>query len=132
MTIVHAETATETVTQIRESLDILDDLLRNRPVQARSQARLEQLEAAAREALADPEIGRDRITTADVARISGTSIGTVYRYFPDRVAILDRVWPDRQSPVFDITAIPGDVDRAPAPSLSLEEFDQVEHFGIHA
>ena len=30
-----------------------------------------------------------------VAEESGRSIGTVYRYFPDRVSILDRVWPNR-------------------------------------
>jgi AcrR family transcriptional regulator len=121
--------AVDTNDQIQHALD---ELLRNRPVQARSHARLNRLEAAARQALADPAIGRDRITTADVARISGCSIGTVYRYFPDRIAILDRIWPNRQDNVLDITALAEDAEHGPTPSLSLEEFDQVEHFGIHA
>lgn len=67
--------------------------LRNEPVQKRSTARLAALEAAAEQAIA--EEGIDKFTTADVARIAGCSIGTVYRYFPDRVAILDRLRPNR-------------------------------------
>lgn len=67
--------------------------LRNEPVQKRSTARLAALEAAAEQAIA--EEGIDKFTTAYVARIAGCSIGTVYRYFPDRVAILDRLRPNR-------------------------------------
>lgn len=67
--------------------------LRNEPVQARSSKRLQAIEAAAEEAIAT--VGIDRFTTADVARIASCSIGTVYRYFPDRVAILDRLRPHR-------------------------------------
>lgn len=67
--------------------------LRNEPVQKRSAARLSAIEQAAEQAIA--EEGVDRFTTADVARIAGCSIGTVYRYFPDRVAILDRLRPNR-------------------------------------
>lgn len=67
--------------------------LRNTPVQARSRSRLEQIAAATRLAIAD--IGYERFTTADVAERAGCSIGTVYRYVPDRVALLDLVDPDR-------------------------------------
>ena len=35
------------------------------------------------------EVGFDRITTAMVAERAGASIGTVYRYYPDRVAVLE-------------------------------------------
>ena len=74
--------------------------LRTNPVQSRSQARLDQLKAAAVELYNDPEVGRDRLTTAQVADLAGCSIGTFYRYFVDRVAILDAIAPDRdQSPV---------------------------------
>jgi AcrR family transcriptional regulator len=60
--------------------------LRNEPVQARSTARLAQLLDAAA-AIVD-EIGYERLTTAMVAERAGASIGTVYRYFPDRIALL--------------------------------------------
>lgn len=37
------------------------------------------------------EIGYEQLTTAMVAERAGASIGTVYRYFPDRVAVLQAV-----------------------------------------
>ena len=60
--------------------------LRNEPVQARSAARLTALLDAA--AATVDEIGFERLTTAMVAERAGASIGTVYRYFPDRIAVL--------------------------------------------
>ncbi|MCU1508343.1 MAG: TetR/AcrR family transcriptional regulator [Glaciihabitans sp.] len=60
--------------------------LRNEPVQARSTARLTALLDAA--AAVVDEIGYERLTTAMVAERAGASIGTVYRYFPDRIALL--------------------------------------------
>jgi AcrR family transcriptional regulator len=60
--------------------------LRNEPVQARSTARLTALLNAA--AAAIDELGYERLTTAMVAERAGASIGTVYRYFPDRIAVL--------------------------------------------
>ena len=56
--------------------------------------RIEQIVAAALIVLA--RNGRDRFTTADIAAEAGVSIGTIYRYFADRVAILDHVWPNRR------------------------------------
>lgn len=61
-------------------------LLRNEPVQARSTARLTSLLNAA--AAVIDEIGYERLTTAMVAERAGASIGTVYRYFPDRIVVL--------------------------------------------
>ena len=61
-------------------------LLRNEPVQARSTARLSTLLDAAAQVV--DEIGYERLTTAMVAERAGASIGTVYRYFPDRIAVL--------------------------------------------
>lgn len=63
-----------------------NSLLRNEPVQARSTARLTSLLDAA--AAVVDEIGYERLTTAMVADRAGSSIGTVYRYFPDRIAVL--------------------------------------------
>jgi len=60
--------------------------LRNEPVQARSTARLTALLDSA--AAVVDEIGFERLTTALVADRAGASIGTVYRYFPERIAIL--------------------------------------------
>lgn len=61
-------------------------LIRNEPVQARSTARLAALLDAAAQVV--HEIGYERLTTAMVADRAGASIGTVYRYFPDRIAVL--------------------------------------------
>jgi AcrR family transcriptional regulator len=61
-------------------------LIRNEPVQARSTARLAALLDAAAQVV--HEIGYERLTTAMVAERAGASIGTVYRYFPDRIAVL--------------------------------------------
>lgn len=61
-------------------------LIRNEPVQARSAARLAALLDAAAQVI--DEIGYERLTTAMVADRAGASIGTVYRYFPDRIAVL--------------------------------------------
>ena len=37
------------------------------------------------------ELGYEQLTTAMVAERAGASIGTVYRYFPDRIAVLQAV-----------------------------------------
>jgi len=60
--------------------------LRNEPVQARSTARLAALLDGAASII--DQIGYERLTTAMVAERAGASIGTVYRYFPDRIALL--------------------------------------------
>ena len=77
-----AVTAHDTMEHMPESLVAL----RNSPVQARSTARLTALLDAA--AAVVDEIGFERLTTAMVAERAGASIGTVYRYFPDRIALL--------------------------------------------
>ncbi len=56
------------------------------PVQQRGAERLNTILDAAG-AVVD-EVGPDRVTTAMIAKRAGASIGTVYRYFPDRVAVL--------------------------------------------
>ncbi|MCU1546146.1 MAG: TetR/AcrR family transcriptional regulator [Homoserinimonas sp.] len=71
---------------LEEALPGTTATLRNEPVQARSTARLSRLLDAAAEVI--DEIGFERLTTAMVAERAGASIGTVYRYFPDRIAVL--------------------------------------------
>jgi AcrR family transcriptional regulator len=75
------------VTEVNEALPGGSSLLRNEPVQARSSARLTGLLDAAASII--DEIGYERLTTAMVAERAGASIGTVYRYFPDRIAVVD-------------------------------------------
>ncbi|WP_233550990.1 TetR/AcrR family transcriptional regulator [Cryobacterium melibiosiphilum] len=60
--------------------------MRAEPIQRRSAERLSALLDAAAEAV--DAVGFDRITTAMIAERAGASIGTVYRYYPDRVAVL--------------------------------------------
>ena len=63
--------------------------IRVEPVQARSTARVNALLDAACETMHD--LGYEQLTTAMVAERAGASIGTVYRYFPDRIAVLQSV-----------------------------------------
>ena len=56
------------------------------PVQVRSSKRLIALLDATAAVIRD--IGYETLTTAMVAERAGASIGTVYRYFPDRIAVL--------------------------------------------
>ncbi|GAA4381924.1 TetR/AcrR family transcriptional regulator [Agromyces bauzanensis] len=60
--------------------------VRTEPTQRRSTQRLDALLDAAA-GIVD-ETGFERLTTQMVAERAGASIGTVYRYFPDRVAVV--------------------------------------------
>ena len=64
--------------------------LRTSPQQARSQARIDAaLDAATR--LLERE-GAEAVTTTRVAMEASMAVGSVYRYFPDKAAILDTLW----------------------------------------
>jgi len=63
--------------------------IRVEPVQARSTARVNALLDAA--AMTMHEFGYEQLTTAMVAERASASIGTVYRYFPDRIAVLQSI-----------------------------------------
>lgn len=60
--------------------------LRTTPVQARSAARIAELLDACAESI--DEVGVEQVTTNLVADKAGSSIGTLYRYFPDRMAVI--------------------------------------------
>lgn len=60
--------------------------VRKEPIQHRSSIRISTLVDAAARVV--HEVGVERMTTALVAEEAGASIGTVYRYFPDRIALL--------------------------------------------
>jgi AcrR family transcriptional regulator len=76
------------VTEASENIG-LNAAIRVEPVQARSTARVNALLDAASATMHDH--GYEQLTTAMVAERAGASIGTVYRYFPDRIAVLQAV-----------------------------------------
>jgi hypothetical protein len=65
------------------------------PIQKRGRTTLDQLRIAAIELYNDPQVGRDRITTQMVAARANKSIGTLYRYWLSRYAMLDDIAPNR-------------------------------------
>ena len=69
--------------------------MRTTPTQERAQKKVEAIRDAAIRLV--EEVGRDRLNTGDVAKRAGVSIGTLYRYYPDRVALLDDILPNRDS-----------------------------------
>lgn len=76
------------VTTVSPSTDAgtLGGLLRTLPAQSRSHTRISELLDAASGVVG--AVGYERLTTAMVATLAGASIGTVYRYFPDRISVL--------------------------------------------
>jgi Bacterial regulatory proteins, tetR family len=63
--------------------------------QKRSLGKIKLIADTAESLLADPVVGVNWITCAFVAERAGVSIGSIYRYFEDIIAILDYVWPER-------------------------------------
>ena len=101
--------------------------LRRPPGQARARITAALLLDAAEQALT--EHGIERFTTGDVARISGMSIGTVYKYFDDRVAILDAIRPhrfDAHHTLVKITARLHELHAATTGTLTPEHQDLLE------
>ena len=88
------------------------DRLRNAPIQARSRERLRRVLDAADEALAAE--GANAFTTTLVAAQAAVPIGSIYRFFPDKEAIVEalavRYWSDLE----DLVAGVAEADRATA------------------
>ncbi len=63
--------------------------LRNEPTQERGRARLKLILDVAEKEFADE--GYERVTMEEVARKSKSSIGSVYRFFPDKRSLFDAV-----------------------------------------
>jgi AcrR family transcriptional regulator len=82
--------------------------LRNVPIQARSRDRLRRVLDAADELLVTE--GAETFTTNRIARLAGIPVGSVYRYFPDKEAIVQalavRYWSDFE----DLVAAAADAD----------------------
>ena len=63
--------------------------LRREPQQARSRARLAGLLDAAETLLVRE--GAEALTTTRIAAEAGVSVGSLYRWFPDKAAIVDAI-----------------------------------------
>ena len=66
-------------------------VLRVTPIQQRSEAMLARIEQAAIELIA--EDGRDVFAMKDIPKRAGCSVGSLYRLFPDRKALLTWLYP---------------------------------------
>jgi AcrR family transcriptional regulator len=62
---------------------------RKTPVQARSAASVDAILDATIQVLLS--VGKDRLTTTKVASRAGVSVGTLYQYFPNKIALLQAV-----------------------------------------
>ena len=65
--------------------------------QARAKATIHRITTAAEELLKDPSVSLNWISIQFVVERSGISTGSPYTYFEDIVALLDYIWPDRQT-----------------------------------
>lgn len=83
----------------------LETNMRVAPTQARAKARVESILEAARRHY--EEVGRDRFNLDGVAALTTPpcSVATIYRYFKDRTALLDSLYPDRDRAEIKLAAI---------------------------
>lgn len=77
-------------------------ILRRQPQQARSQKRVTQILAAAAEVFW--EMGYEGATTHEIAARANTAVGTLYRFFPDKLAIFHALENQHRERVEEITA----------------------------
>ncbi|MCB1705380.1 MAG: TetR/AcrR family transcriptional regulator [Halioglobus sp.] len=83
---------------IRQSVELLE---KNKPQQARAKRTYESILAAAAELLV--EVGVERISTNLVAERAGITVPALYRYFPNKYAVLNALGAalmDRQNEIF--------------------------------
>ena len=76
--------------------------LRRKPKQQRSQERVEQILQAAAEVFWD--VGYDAATTHAIATQANTAVGTLYRFFPNKLAIFHALEKQHRQGVEDIHA----------------------------
>jgi AcrR family transcriptional regulator len=86
----------------------LEAKLRNVPTQARSRERLRRVLDAADDVLAAE--GAEAFTTTRIAEVAGIPVGSVYRYFPDKEAIVEALALSYWSDFEDLVAAAADAD----------------------
>jgi AcrR family transcriptional regulator len=92
----------------------LETPLRNVPTQARSRERLRRVLDAADQVLARD--GASAFTTTRIAQVAGVPVGSVYRYFPDKEAIVQALATRYWTEFADIVAAAAESDeQSPMP-----------------
>jgi AcrR family transcriptional regulator len=86
-----------------------DARLRHVPTQARSRDRLRRVLDAADHVLVDE--GAGAFTTTRIAQIAAVPVGSVYRYFPDKEAIVEALATRYWSEFADLVAAAADADQ---------------------
>ena len=71
-------------------------MIRVVPVQDRAKKRYEAILEAAREHFND--VGRERFSLDTVAALAECSVATIYRYFEDRMTLIEVAIPDLEKP----------------------------------
>jgi AcrR family transcriptional regulator len=87
------------------------------PKRADARRNYEQLVAAAAEAFA--ERGADDVSLEEIARRAGVGIGTLYRHFPGRQALLEAVFRDQ---VDGLEVLAGKLMASESPAAALAEW----------
>jgi AcrR family transcriptional regulator len=99
--------------------DSATQTLLTRPKRADARRNYEKVLAAAREAFAD---GGDSTALEEIARRAGVGIGTLYRHFPNRQALLEALYVDEVEEVCRSAAELDDADPWEALSSWFERF----------
>ena len=102
--------------------------LRRQPKQKRSQQRVERILEAAAEVFA--EMGYEAATTHAIATRAGTAIGSLYQFFPDKLAIFHAL---EERHMEQVTAIHATLMTPQTAQLPLEQMIQqiVETFAVY-
>lgn len=102
--------------------------LRRQPKQKRSQQRVERILEAAAEVFA--EVGYEAATTHAIASRAGTAIGSLYQFFPDKLAIFHAL---EERHMEQVTAIHAKLMTPQMAQLPLEQMIQqlVETFAVY-
>src|SRR5260370_41542128 len=107
-------------TSVRAAADGLEQLRSARPdgaMRADARRNYERLLAAALAAFA--ERGADDVSLEEIARRAGVGIGTLYRHFPTRPALLEAVYRDQ---VEALGTLAGQLLTAESPGAAIREW----------
>lgn len=85
-------------------------ITRKQPIQKRSEVTIEKLRSAARTVIARE--GRDRFTTSQIVAEAGVSVGILYRYWANRIDVLDDLYPNRTEGLGELA------EGAPTPAVA--------------